>query len=274
MFWENSSDADSYKIISIEDSEYFGKEPPYIARWDVLTKGFLEFQSFYGSDDVIVQSGRTSVNGHSKGKKSDARLQERFGEDGAVSVTEHCGMKFRVKLPLYVFAQWVRHWSQHFSQESFRYVEAEDDDVYIPGGEEWRIQDKVNKQGSAGLLPAATGLRLTEMSKDLTEWQYRVYHYMLECGVAREQARGVLPVSKYTTVVVTASIRDWMFFLKQRNNEHAQKEIRDYAVLIELCLKEAFPRQHDIYTRIIAPDWRRMYLELKSKLDNNLPLDE
>ena len=64
---------------------------------------------------------------------------------------------------------------------------------------------------------------------------------MLEAGVAREQARMVLPLATKTKIHMTGSIRSWIHFLELRDDEHAQKEIQLVAKEIKKHFIKEFP---------------------------------
>jgi len=60
-------------------------------------------------------------------------------------------------------------------------------------------------------------------------------------GVAREQARIILPLNIYTEVYWTASFQAIMNFIELRDDEHAQWEIREYAIAMKEIMLEQFP---------------------------------
>lgn len=67
------------------------------------------------------------------------------------------------------------------------------------------------------------------------------YNRLLALGVAKEQARIILPLNMYTEVYWTASFQAIMNFLELRLDAHAQWEIREYAVVVLEHMKELFP---------------------------------
>tara|TARA_B100000287_G_scaffold166227_1_gene156772 strand:- start:5408 stop:5803 length:396 start_codon:yes stop_codon:yes gene_type:complete len=66
------------------------------------------------------------------------------------------------------------------------------------------------------------------MSKNTNE-SFEVYQDLLDLGVCREQARGVLPQSTYTEFYWKINLHNLMHYLYLRMDDHAQKEIREYA---------------------------------------------
>ena len=70
---------------------------------------------------------------------------------------------------------------------------------------------------------------------------FKLYEQLLEKGVCREQARGVLPQSTYTSFVWKMDLHNLMHFLQLRMDHHAQKEIRDYATAIYELVQPLVP---------------------------------
>ena len=81
----------------------------------------------------------------------------------------------------------------------------------------------------------------------LQEYQYALevmsstYESLLSKGVAREQARAILPVGTYTEFYWTVNARSLFNFLALRTDENAQEEIRDYAHLIKDLAEDIAP---------------------------------
>lgn len=116
----------------------------------VLDKGWVEVLSVTGSDLHIVNVARTSRLGESKGEEADKKLLFYLMEHSHSTPFEFGIMIFRLKAPLMVWQHILRHRMASYSLQSYRYVEAEADEFYIP--DTWRLQDSQNKQGSAGTL--------------------------------------------------------------------------------------------------------------------------
>jgi thymidylate synthase (FAD) len=111
---------------------------------------------------------------------------------------------------------------------------------------ELRSQCEDNRQSSTEIInPSITygGLEAeasTQIEKHL-EVVHELYNNLLEAGVAREQARMILPLTTTTKIQMTGSIRSWIHFLELRDDGHAQKEIQTIAKSIKKQLKEHLP---------------------------------
>ncbi|HEX6290799.1 MAG TPA: FAD-dependent thymidylate synthase [Herpetosiphonaceae bacterium] len=119
---------------------------------------------------------------------------------------------------------------------SGRYVELQDE-FYIP--EIWRAQSASNKQGSAGPLAEQTGA--AEAYRQGLEAAYAAYQRMRELGVAKEQARIVLPQSIYTQWIWTGSLQAFLHVVDLRTKPDAQWETQQYGLAVQTILAEYFP---------------------------------
>ncbi len=206
----------------------------------VLDKGFIELIDSMGSDNTIVNAARVSYLGNSKGEESDRKLIRYLLKNGHTSPFEQVEFQFRVKCPLFVARQWMRHRTWNYNEISRRYT-SEDIDFYTQM--ELRKQSTDNKQMSDGIL---------EDDKEMlahilfhSETSLELYNYLVENGVAREQARMVLPQNMYTSFYAKTDLHNLFHFLKLRNHEHSQYEIRVYAEAIEELIKPIVPVAFD-----------------------------
>ena len=68
-----------------------------------------------------------------------------------------------------------------------------------------------------------------------------LYEKLLNSGVCREQARSVLPQNMMVTFWGTVDLSNLLHFLELRDSEHAQWEIREYAMAIKKLIKPYIP---------------------------------
>jgi thymidylate synthase (FAD) len=159
---------------------------------------------------------------------------------------------FRIKAPLYVVQEMLRHRiGTSFNQESLRYIEAGEGDpeFYVPL--EFRAQSTKNKQSSEGALEVETPR--VDYMRSLMSAQLS-YKLLLKMGVCREQARGVLPHCTYTSLYFTLNARSLMHFLELRLHARAQWEIRQYAVHILHLAKQHMPVTLEIFRKKLIED--------------------
>lgn len=201
----------------------------------ILDKGWIELadvmphpSSEVSGDVAIVNAARVSFLGESRGEEQDKKLLFYLMEHQHTSPFEMVEFKFRVRAPLVVWWQWVRHRTASYNSQSGRYTPFEENDFYTP--KSWRKQSASNKQGSEGFLPLSESQELTKSLQEHYEESFQRYQEALDKGVAREQARLFLPgFSVYYTWIVKQDAHNLMNFLKLRMEEDAQYEIQIYA---------------------------------------------
>ena len=158
---------------------------------------------------------------------------------GNSSPFEQCVVTFRVKLPIFVARQIVRHRTARLNELSARYSEITDD-FYLPSVDRMTTQDKLNRQGSTEvLIPGAT--EAVQSIEEAYRSSYATYTDLLAKGVNRETARIVLPLATYTEWIWQMDLNNMFKFLALRMDSHAQWETRQYAEAKYELLKQVFP---------------------------------
>jgi len=185
-----------------------------------------------GSDLDVVNAARVSYGKVSdKLTEKDVKLINFLMRHRHTSPFEHNQLSFRIKCPIFVARQWMRHRMNSYNEICYRYVESELE-FYIPN--EWRYQDKINHQASYGAFLSEEAL---ETYKKGLEQSRESYLNLLKMGVCREQARAVLPVTTYTEFIFTCNLHSFIHFLDLRMSKGAQWEIQKYAeAMYELAL--------------------------------------
>lgn len=210
--------------------------------------GYVELVSCMGNDKTIVNAARQSCHHELQdgGELTDAdkRLLARLFQDRHTSPFEMVEFVFAVRAPLFVIAQWQRHRTWSYNEESLRYHESPLD-FYTP--ETWRAQCTTNKQSSAGEIPWQDTAAITYYN--LVVDAVAAYRNLLELGVAREQARMVLPVSLMKTMIAKVDLHNLLHFLRLRLAADAQEEIRLYADAILWMIKDHVPYTAELFER-------------------------
>ena len=227
----------------------------YNMKKEVLDKGFVEVIDSLGNDLTVVNSARVSF-GKRKEKfdNSDKRLVRYLAKHKHFSPFRHLQVQFHIKAPEFVMRQWYKHvvgiettskssTKDHaWNEISGRYVEVED--YYIPTV--FRAQSDDNKQASEGEVEDQKGT--------LQSWEDSIAHAkifydsLLRRGVAKEQARVVLPLSQYTEVYWTASFQAIMNFIELRDETTAQWEIQEYARILKELMFDVYPETTKIWS--------------------------
>jgi thymidylate synthase (FAD) len=221
---------------------------------EVLDQGFLEILDKLGNDLTVVNSARVSF-GKRKTEYSDGdrKLVKFLVKNKHWSPFRHIIVQFHIKAPEFVMRQWYKHvvgiettsssmTKDHaWNEISGRYVPVEN--FYKPSI--WRAQSENNKQASEGSIEKqdeATEV-FDKIMKDITD----SYEKLLSLGVAKEQARLILPLNQYTEVYWTASFQAVMNFIELRDEATAQWEIRQYAIAMKKMMMELYPETTKIW---------------------------
>jgi len=214
----------------------------------------LELVRVSGSDVDIVNAARVSYGKFVDAiTERDEKLIQFLMDHNHTSPFEHNQLSFRVKCPLYVSKQWMRHRMNSYNEISYRYVKAPVE-FYIPKA--WRFQDKNNKQSSVGAFQDEQSYNAYKQSLELS---YKTYESLMEAGICREQARGILPTCTYTQFIFTCNLHSLMSFLTLRLHEGAQYEIRVFALgMLKLALPH-FPAT--------LKAWKNKHAQLNTEYD-------
>lgn len=232
------------RINLIVDGKFVAPRIKPITR-NVLDGGYVSLIDIMGDDDAPVDAARVSFDKTADQYTDDQnnRLFARLLHDQHKSPSEMVDFKFRIKAPVVVWWQWVRHRMASYNFVSGRYVPFEETETYKPTI--WRIQSKSNKQGSdpSTSLDPTLNLLFSQERDRLYDQCYALYQRMLAAGVAKEEARLVLPFAAvyYEAIwkVNGSSLRN---FLSLRMEETAQQEIREYATAIHSIVSTTHPR--------------------------------
>jgi len=205
-----------------------------MAQKNVLGEGFVRLVDHMPQvdlDTAIVQAARVSYGDGTTSSRGDRGLIRYLLRHWHTTPFEMVEFKFHIKMPIYIARQHLRHRTASVNELSARYSIVPRE-YYEPGT--FRGQAVVNRQGSEGVVDVKDRV-------DLPEQAFNVYDELLEQGVCREQARGVLPQSTYTEFYWKINLHNLMHYLQLRLDTHAQKEIREYAEAIYALVEPLVP---------------------------------
>lgn len=208
-------------------------------------KGFAQLVGLYGDQRAIVNAARVSYAKGTKKTREDAALIHYLLEHHHDTPFEMPVATFIFKMPIFTARQHDRHRASSKNEESGRYSEV-GDDYYVPTTKRIQGQSKTNKQGSDGVT--------LENAEDAQRWISSSceaglddYKRLLDMGVTRELARGVLSQNTYTSFVWQTNLRMLLHYLGLRDDSHAQWEIRQYAKFADAVVKAWVPDVHAAY---------------------------
>jgi len=201
-------------------------------------QGWVGLIDMLGSEITIANAARVSFGKmKSDMEEKDVALLNYLLENRHSSPLEHVVFTFSVHCPLFVRGQWHRHRTCSYNEISRRYTEI-DLEFYTPS--KMRKQAEINRQASEewnDFDDAELRGRITAHNQSCLKF----YNELLDLGVCREQARGVLPQNMMVTFWGTVDLNNLLHFLELRDSDHAQWEIREYAQAIKQLIKPHIP---------------------------------
>jgi len=209
-------------------------------------QGWIGLIDHLGTEATVVNAARVSF-GKMKDSMDDKDifLLDYLIENKHTSPLEHVVFTFSVHCPLFVRGQWHRHRTWSYNEISRRYTEV-DMEFYTPP--KIRKQAKIDRQASVESDFDDSSLRNDIDSHNKKSLD--LYNNLLESGVCREQARGVLPQNMMVTFWATVDLSNLIHFLELRDSEHAQWEIREYAIAIKKLIQPVVPNVFDTLKRL------------------------
>lgn len=199
------------------------------------------------SEEIVSAIARHGVI-----KEDNGKLVKYLMSNHHWSPLDMINFSFEIETSRAIGRQMLRHSSIKPQEHSQRYsskVSFEDIEL--------RKEDVINRQSSTevfdpiiGLLggkPETAGMRI----KWLKEQINISYNLMIDAGVAKECARGILPECTTTILTFNGSLRSWLAFLNVRMDFHSQSEIISIAKLIGESLEEEMP---NVFSSI---EWRK-----------------
>lgn len=223
----------------------------------VLDHGWINLYDHMGNDHTIVNMARQSFGKNDLrpaaqqteplGKKDTGLvrflMRQRHGTpfEGVV-------FTFNVKCPIFIAREWMRHRIGSFNEYSGRYSKMISE-FYVPRPEE--VREQFGKPGAYEYRPIyyPAGQRAEEIfaSSTVEAWDY--YDELLAMGVAKEQARFVLPVNIYTQFTWVVNLRSLFNFISLRSDPTAMHEIRQYSKSIEMQIAYVVPVAYSEFVR-------------------------
>lgn len=135
--------------------------------------------------------------------------------------------------------QILRHRSFSFQEFSQRYAKASDLGFEM---REARLQDLKNRQNSIETGNAGLQASWEHMQSKVLEVTKEVYQWSLDAGIAKEQARAVLPEGlTRSRMYMSGSLRSWIHYIQLRAGPETQKEHREIAVQCKNIILDRFP---------------------------------
>ncbi len=202
----------------------------------------VELINTFGNDDMVVDVARVSYNKIAKNYTQEAndKLLAYLVEHKHISPFFHPKLQFRLQMPIYVERQIIKtSVGVDYNSISGRYVDFSDSYTTI---DIWRKQATSSKQGSSKEL-VENQEECNRIQEEVLRVSRSAYKALLALGVAKEQARTILPLNLNTEQIWTGSLGAFVRLCSLRLKDDAQKETRDLVALMldEVIKSKLFP---------------------------------
>jgi thymidylate synthase (FAD) len=182
-----------------------------------------------GIDDFIAYTARVSNPSNQMNSETAPKLLKYCLKNKHWSIFEMAHIVMEIETTRDIARQILRHRSFSFQEFSQRYADPTKDLGFI--AREARLQDSKNRQNSIE-IENDSGLqqRWDERQKIVIEYAQKEYDWAIKAGIAKEQARAVLPEGlTVSRLYMAGSLRSWIHYIIIRAGKETQKEHREIA---------------------------------------------
>ena len=145
--------------------------------------------------------------------------------------------------------QILRHRSFSFQEFSQRYADPTKDLSFVT--RDARLQDKKNRQNSLESNDPDLAQEWNKKQEKLIDLAKDTYVWAINQGIAKEQARSVLPeVNTVSRMYMNGTLRSWVHYIELRSSNGTQKEHMDIAIAIASVISDIFPMAKNLIRKI------------------------
>lgn len=223
-------------------------------KYPVLDCGYVALIDYMGSDQRIAEAAWvSSMDEVTVEKKTDAerkRIINYMMAHRHTSPFEMVEFVFKVKLPIFVARQWIRHRTASVNEVSGRY-RILPSEAYVPDVSRFGGKGSHNKQGTEGEIQAAVKSNIRQRMINDQDLAFESYAKYDQIGLSNEIARINLPLSTYTEWYWKIDLHNLFHFLKLRMDSHAQFEIQQYANKIFEIVRDVVPMATEAFEEYV-----------------------
>jgi thymidylate synthase (FAD) len=189
-------------------------------------------------EEIVCFCARVSNPTNQNNTETNSRLINYLIQHKHWSPFEMVSICLEIETTRDIARQILRHRSFSFQEFSQRYAEANMEFQYKPA----RLQDKKNRQNSIESDDAELEQLWEDKQSEVSKLIEETYTWAIENGIAKEQARAVLPEGMtLSRMYINGTLRSWIHYIQLRSGKETQKEHRDVAVACANAIKDVFP---------------------------------
>lgn len=199
------------------------------------------YQGLDNIQDLIAYCARVSNPGNQSNTKTTPKLLQYLIKHKHWSPFEMASATFEVETTRDIARQFLRHRSFSFQEFSQRYADPKEmGETFVI--REARLQDEKNRQNSIETDDERLQLMWDSFQSQVIKAAKEAYTWARENGIAKEQARVVLPEGNtLSRLYVNGTIRSWIHYIELRSANGTQKEHMDLAKEIAKAIGQIYP---------------------------------
>ena len=183
------------------------------------------------ANELVAWSARVSNPSNQNNTTTAPKLVQYLIKENHWSPLEMVHVSMEIRTTRDIARQILRHRSFSFQEYSQRYADPTQDLGFVV--REARLQDAKNRQNSVDVEDSRLQEEWAMRQVAATDAALDAYEWAIENGIAKEQARVVLPEGNTESVmIVTGTLRSWVHYCQLRMDMATQKEHR---IIAELC---------------------------------------
>jgi thymidylate synthase (FAD) len=205
-------------------------------------------EGLYDMQELIAFCARVSNPANQLNTETSAKLINYLVKNKHWSPLEMVSACVEVETTRDIARQILRHRSFSFQEFSQRYADPTKDLDFV--FREARLQDLKNRQNSIETDDLTLNAKWIAMQNDVIEAAKKAYTWAVDNGIAKEQARAVLPEGNTVSrMYINGTLRSFIHYIEVRSEKATQKEHREIAIEIAKVIAEVFPLAHEFVSK-------------------------
>jgi thymidylate synthase (FAD) len=209
-----------------------------------------DFTGLNDLQDIVAYCARVSNPSNQYNSETSEKLIKYLINNQHWSPLEMVSVCLEITTTRDIARQILRHRSFSFQEFSQRYADPTKDLEFVY--REVRLQDKKNRQNSIEMDPNNDDHRCIayhweNLQRQLIEQAKNIYNFAIDKGIAKEQARAVLPEGLIESrLYMNGTLRSWFHYIQLRTANGTQKEHIEVAKACAVEISKVFPMMQDL----------------------------
>jgi thymidylate synthase (FAD) len=205
-----------------------------------ITQPNEEYTGCKTANELVAWSARVSNPSNQNNTETAPKLVQYLIKNQHWSPLEMVNVSMEIRTTRDIARQILRHRSFSFQEYSQRYADPTGDLGFVT--REARLQDNKNRQNSIEVKDSRLSEEWNMRQSRLTNEAFAAYTWAVSNGIAKEQARAVLPEGCTESVMImSGSLRSWVHYINLRSAWDTQKEHRIVAEQCKTIITQHFP---------------------------------